>query len=145
MTNVESLSGDRLQGFARSTIKVQTVAGLQSVACWQKGALAIHPRMMRSGPSVSQWSITHMPSGMCFSWIFPAIDAAAAALNDLAQITNWAAFDIAQATPAFRQAVARVLAPYGEKTSSNEPGHESRMEIAKKSFRTDLNQDAPHP
>ena len=121
-------------------IEVRTVRGRQQVSAWCIGEIAAHPLITVQGLCPDRWSVTHVPSGICFSPCFPGRSAAVAAAGEISALReDWATFDPATVTEEFKASLRTIYNRRGGVLGLPPADGDRRQKLAKQEYATDLN------
>lgn len=108
----------------RQTISIRVERGLKSIDAWRDWEFACHKRALDHGFSADEWSITHVPSGICFPATLPDRDRAEAAMREIAALrSDWAAFDVtASLTAELKASILAIFVRHGGAHRTRRPG-----------------------
>lgn len=130
----------------RKLIAVRTVEGVMHVSAWCVGAFGVHPQVVRgteglAGASVSKYSITHLPSGICFHQPFPTRDDAEAAMIEIAALRDdWeTSFDPKSVSKEFIASLKAIYRRHGAEPYLPPADGDRRTKLGMQEFAADLN------
>jgi hypothetical protein len=125
----------------QKTISVRTLDGTQRILASCIGAFGVHPQILRDGPLPERFSITHLPSGICFRRPFPTHEAAMAAAGEIAGLRDdWTtSFKPTLVDAEFIAALNAIYDRHGALPYLPAPDGEIRAKRARSEFAADLN------
>jgi hypothetical protein len=122
-------------------INLRTIHGFSQVSACCVGEMAAHGQITEGGVSADKFSVTHLPSGICFSREFPSLEAAFSAADEINALRDdWATFDLKSFVPTneFKAALQAIYSRHGGIFLPPADG-DRRMKLARQNYTGDLN------